>query len=217
MLRSNIIAHRGLWSTNSEKNTLLAFERALECGFGIETDIRDCAGEIVISHDLPGSTSSALYLKNLFELKLFPIVESRLALNIKSCGLASSLSTLLKSVGVNRAHIYTFDMSVPDMPSYSEVNLDIYSRVSDQEISPAFQNLVSGIWLDNFSGNYDQAKVANDLINCGLRITLVSPELHGRDHRNVWDQVLGYGLHERFNFEICTDFPHKAADTFSGT
>jgi glycerophosphoryl diester phosphodiesterase len=48
-----IIAHRGMWFNKHEQNTLVAFERALENGFGIETDFRDFNGSLVISHDLP--------------------------------------------------------------------------------------------------------------------------------------------------------------------
>lgn len=47
-----IIAHRGLWKHPAERNTLTAFENAFKTGFGIETDIRDCLGKIVISHGL---------------------------------------------------------------------------------------------------------------------------------------------------------------------
>ena len=35
-----IIAHRGYWLIDDEKNTELAFERALRANFGIETDLR---------------------------------------------------------------------------------------------------------------------------------------------------------------------------------
>ena len=48
-----ILAHRGLWTIENEKNTIEALRNALEEGFGIETDIRDCCGEIVISHNPP--------------------------------------------------------------------------------------------------------------------------------------------------------------------
>ena len=47
-----IIAHRGYWLEQSEKNTLVAFERAIKCGYGFETDYRDYCGKIVIAHDV---------------------------------------------------------------------------------------------------------------------------------------------------------------------
>lgn len=59
-----IIAHRGMWFQQDEKNTFPAFERALQNGFGIETDFRDCNGELVISHD-PAS-QNAIKAKDFF-------------------------------------------------------------------------------------------------------------------------------------------------------
>src|ERR1041385_640435 len=64
----NIISHRGYWTAPAEKNQEVAFRRALGLGFGIETDIRDLAGDLVISHDpapagaMPYSRFMALYL-----------------------------------------------------------------------------------------------------------------------------------------------------------
>mgnify|MGYP006075220631 CR=1 FL=1 len=40
-----------------EKNMVVAFQRSLELGFGIETDLRDYNGEIVISHDIADKNS----------------------------------------------------------------------------------------------------------------------------------------------------------------
>ena len=48
-----ILAHRGYWLKEEEKNTEIAFERAFDNGFGVETDLRDLKGEIVISHNMP--------------------------------------------------------------------------------------------------------------------------------------------------------------------
>ncbi|MDR1148515.1 MAG: hypothetical protein LBK66_07780 [Spirochaetaceae bacterium] len=64
----NIIGHRGFWITESEQNTEAAFRRALENGFGIETDFRDCGGNLVISHDpaLGGSLPVKLTADDFF-------------------------------------------------------------------------------------------------------------------------------------------------------
>jgi hypothetical protein len=48
-----IISHRGAWLEASEKNTEIAFRRSFDRGFGVETDVRDCAGELVIAHEMP--------------------------------------------------------------------------------------------------------------------------------------------------------------------
>ena len=53
MKKSNILAHRGLWFCEEEKNSSNALFKALDLGFGIETDVRDLCGELIISHDPP--------------------------------------------------------------------------------------------------------------------------------------------------------------------
>ena len=51
--KSQIIAHRGYWCCEKEQNSERAFRKALSGGYGIETDVRDLNGEIVISHAPP--------------------------------------------------------------------------------------------------------------------------------------------------------------------
>ena len=46
-----LLAHRGFWRTPAEKNAEAAFRRAFDAGYGIETDVRDRLGELVVSHD----------------------------------------------------------------------------------------------------------------------------------------------------------------------
>ena len=62
-IRSRIMCHRGYWSGELgiaplQKNSWEAFERAIDFGFGIETDLRDYAGSVVISHDVPTEQNS---------------------------------------------------------------------------------------------------------------------------------------------------------------
>ena len=46
-----IISHRGI-GFRKEQNTLGAFAECFKSGFGIETDIRDYNGKLVVSHDI---------------------------------------------------------------------------------------------------------------------------------------------------------------------
>ena len=63
-----IIAHRGYWLEQSEKNTLIAFERAMKYGYGFETDYRDYCGKIVIAHDVPeGKEPTAEEIFSLYQ------------------------------------------------------------------------------------------------------------------------------------------------------
>ena len=46
-----ILSHRGYWKEEKEKNTIDAVRKAFDHGFGIESDIRDLDGKLVISHN----------------------------------------------------------------------------------------------------------------------------------------------------------------------
>ena len=84
-----IISHRGIWDNSNQMNTLDSFEKSFQLGFGIETDLRDLGGEIVISHDIP--KNDAPTLEAFFEMYKDFQNEPRLALNIKADGLAKRL------------------------------------------------------------------------------------------------------------------------------
>ena len=47
-----ILAHRGYWNENIERNSPKALRMALEMGYGFESDVRDCAERMVISHNM---------------------------------------------------------------------------------------------------------------------------------------------------------------------
>src|SRR3954454_21586906 len=103
------LAHRGYCRDTSADNSLSALRAALEAGWGLETDIRDSNCEIVIAHD-PASTD-CLRLKELFEAYDELGSTACLALNIKSCGLANRLVSLLAQFRIT--NYFVFDMSLP--------------------------------------------------------------------------------------------------------
>ena len=87
-----ILAHRGYWKKEDEKNTKAAFERAFDNGFGIETDLRDIKGTIVISHNMPkGDEMTFEELLQLSDGRNLP-----LALNIKADGQAEEIKKVIK-------------------------------------------------------------------------------------------------------------------------
>ena len=80
-----ILSHRGFWLEPAEKNTMAAFRRSFELGFGTETDIRDSAGKLVISHDIPAGSEPTLV--DVLDLMRATGCTGPLALNIKADGL----------------------------------------------------------------------------------------------------------------------------------
>jgi glycerophosphoryl diester phosphodiesterase len=200
-----------------EKNSMVAFERALSEGFSIETDFRDRSGQLVVSHDPPGAGN--VILADTF-LSLFAEKARNgayLAANIKADGLQDMLEKALKRAGMSLGCGYVFDMSIPDALGYLNRNLPVFSRQSDFEVEPALADRAAGIWVDNFSGAYPQIDQALSCLQKGYRVVFVSPELHCRPHEQVWDEIHTKGLHLYPKFSICTDFPSNALHHFSET
>lgn len=205
-----IVAHRGFWKKASEKNTEASFRRAFELGFGVETDIRDHQGVLVISHDIPskGCMTFEYFLNIYIEYKN----NSVLALNIKSDGLHEKIEFSLKKFDVH--NYFVFDMSVPDMLGYHSRQINVFSRVSELEYSKKLNLASRGIWLDQFYGNWYTEEYLIDLIKEHNAACVVSPELHSRDYLSCWNMLSKIDKDISGKILLCTDFPDKAKEFF---
>lgn len=212
MKRSNILAHRGLWRCEKDKNSLSALERALDNGFGVETDFRDMCGQLVISHDPP--IGDVLLAETFFQSYSLCGVNHPIALNIKSDGLCQHISDTISSFNIPLGSVFAFDMSIPDSLAYLNSGVPTYARISEYEPLPDNLEKFSGIWIDNFTSNFNQVAAAKKIIVAGKRACLVSSELHRREFRTLWKQIYDAKLHENPLFEICTDLPLEAFQTF---
>jgi glycerophosphoryl diester phosphodiesterase len=207
--RGNILAHRGLWTDPADKNSRDALVAALDLGFGVETDFRDSEGMLWISHDPvigDGAVRAARFLEDCVGANL----NGRLALNIKADGLQYMISDAIEAARVPVERLFAFDMSVPDALGYIRRGFPVYSRASEYESDQSFADVAQGVWVDNFTGRFPQVQKALELLECGHRVAIVSPELHGRPHEALWQEILGSGLHLHPDFELCTDFPNEA-------
>ncbi|AVB24221.1 phosphodiesterase [Pseudomonas syringae] len=202
-----IISHRGYWLQKPERNLPEAFHRSFDLGFGTETDVRDVAGQLVISHDMPAG--GELTLNGLLDIMAGRNLP--LAINVKADGLAQALAATFARYG--HTNWFAFDMAVPDMHSYLNANLITYTRLSDVEPSPAWLEQAAGVWLDGFEGEWFSNQVIDDLLSLGKRICVVSPELHGRGHGALWQQL--FELRSQDRLMLCTDFPADAATFFT--
>lgn len=208
----NFIAHRGLWEIPEQKNTAGAFIKALQLGFGIETDVRDYRGELVISHDIP-SDESIKFSEFLAIVKTHH-KQSLLAINVKSDGLQDKF----EGSAIEEFNHFYFDMSVPDALIYSKLGMEFYTRYSDIEPSPSLFLESKGIWLDNFSSNTFDMEAAQGFLTAGKRVALVSPELHGYCYKEYWSDVKEYIAKNReyLDFiDLCTDYPLQAQEFFN--
>ncbi|WP_410211950.1 phosphodiesterase [Aquirhabdus sp.] len=202
-----VLSHRGYWLEPSEKNKTIAFTRSFDLMFGTETDVRDCGGKLVISHDMPSGQEMSL----TDFLALVGQNDLPLALNIKADGLVHALKEIMQSANIS--NWFVFDMSIPDMRSYMQANVPVFVRMSDVEREPAWLDQVQGIWLDNFSDKpWYEAGFIENLLNSGKRVCIVSPELHGQSIEPLWNLLLPISQYP--NLMICTDYPERARQYF---
>lgn len=206
---ATILCHRGMWTTPHERNSPAAIAAGFEHGFGVETDVRDCRGELLVSHDPPSGD----------EAPLLRLLETRhpsagpVALNVKADGLQAPIAAALVAAG--DPEYFVFDMSIPDMLGYRRAGLRYFTRQSEYEPVPALYAEAAGVWLDCFeTAWFDRALIAGHL-DSGKQVCIVSPELHGRDQAPVWEQWRTWDVLGSPDVLVCTDLPVRAEEAFA--
>lgn len=205
-----ILSHRGYWRSAAEKNGMVAFERSFRLGFGTETDLRDKLQLLVISHDPPAAdalgTDDVLALHRRIDASL------PLALNVKADGLQDLVVAALERHDVRSA--FLFDMSVPDMLHWCRRGVPVFTRHSDVEPHPVLYDRAAGVWLDAFASDWWGPDVIRRHVDAGKRVCIVSPELHRREHRRVWESLRTADLLANDDVMLCTDHPEEATEAF---
>lgn len=201
--------------TPGEKNCAGAFERALSSGFGIETDLRDCNGVLVVSHDMPKTTAdknSQMLFDTFLELYCSYPTRPTLALNIKADGLSEPIQAAIDRFGID--NYFVFDMSVPDTLSYLKAGMTTFTRRSEFETGSSLDLRSHGLWLDAFEAPYVTAATIKAGLATGRPVAIVSPELHKKPHLEAWriwlDICHNLSDEEKGRIMLCTDFPGEA-------
>lgn len=205
-----ILAHRGYWKFAEEKNHLDALARAFERGWGVETDIRDYRGDLVISHDPANGKSQKFEALLAMHGKLAE--KPLLALNIKADGLLPLLMDALQRFGIQPKNYFLFDASLPEQFIYIKRGCRIFTRSSEFEPLPAFMERSEGVWLDQFTDCDHIMTAIEPLLATGKIVSVVSPELHGRGHEALWEYLLSKKGSD--NLCLCTDKPDIAEEYF---
>jgi len=204
-----VISHRGYWVMPDEKNELVAFDRSFSLGFGTETDVRDHNGKLVICHDLPKGSPMQFgdYLASLARNAQRPLTQ---AINIKADGLAEPLAKAMRGV---KHPWFVFDMSIPDTLMQLKAGNPVFVRMSEYEpYQPAFEGKARGVWLDGFHARWFTVDTISQLLDKGLEVCVVSPELHKRDDYAAFWKALK-PLKNRDGLILCSDLPEDAAAT----
>jgi glycerophosphoryl diester phosphodiesterase len=203
------LAHRGHWLHPEDRNSPAALARAVGAGYGLETDIRDHDGALVVAHD-PARGEGLLTLDALLDLFVASGAPGALALNIKADGLQAGVTEAVERRGINNA--FVFDMSLPDTLGYLRRGARFFSRQSEYEPAPLLYEEASGVWIDCFERDWITPDVVEGHLAAGKQVALVSPELHGRPHGAAWSAWRP--LAGREGVLLCTDFPDEARAFF---
>jgi hypothetical protein len=212
----HIVAHRGLWETKGEQNSLKSLKAALDRGFGIETDFRDVAGRLVVSHDMP--TLDAACLESvLCHASRGGWNGPRLLLDVKADGMALKVSEMIRFYHLTE-RAFCFDMSTPQIFAYRDAQVPFLARYSEFELTPVLSEEAAGIWVDSFLGQFLAPSWLLEWLTHGKFVCYVSPELHGRSEKEFWAVLKSFeemagGLPGCL--ALCTDYPERAAEYFS--
>lgn len=196
MDKKQIFAHRGIWHDSVRPNSRQAIEIAIGRGFSLETDFRVHDNKLVIAHD-PND--------DRFEVDLRQTLSTSIAINIKEDGLIPYFSNFTQEI--EESGSFFFDGSIPEMYKFHKSALPHALRLSEYEQELPWKSPV--IWLDSFDSDWwIQSERVFELLATS-KIVVVSPELHKRDHRQVWDLVLEVMAQGQENLAICTDYPEE--------
>ncbi len=204
-----ILAHRGAWNTPKEKNSIEAIEKAFACGWGVETDVRDYKGELVISHDIATDWSPKFMdMLNRYKAGKHPPF---LAINVKADGIQELLMKELNAVNIKNFGV--FDMSIPEQVVYRRMGIPFFARQSEIEVSPVMYEDAYGIWMDEWEQGWITADIINGHLARGKIVGVISPEIHGHDNQRLWDELRKV---KSDRLMLCTDIPGKAEQVFYG-
>ena len=207
-----ILSHRGFWDSPIEKNSKGALAKSFQNNFGVETDIRDYGGKLVVSHDIPNNSS--VLLSELFSVYQENNSLVQIALNIKADGLSFELKKLLEQYSIS--NYFCFDMSIPETINYLRNDLLFFTRQSEIEREPVLYDKAAGVWIDGFYSDWVSYEVILEHVHKGKKVCLVSPELHKRAYKEEWTKYKEWLSLSDINFMMCTDYPALAWEYFNG-
>jgi hypothetical protein len=174
---------------------------------GVEVDIRSNNSGLYLAHD-PFCDGESLgeYLSN-FKHRL-------IVLNVKEEGLEEKCLELLRETGV--PDYFFLDQSMPFLIRRGLQGIkDGACRISEYESMATVQNLrefCEWVWVDSFhSPGLDLEKIS-DLKEMGLKVCLVSPELHGSNRNQELVDLIHLVQESDIPIDaVCTKFPEAWA------
>jgi len=155
-------------------NTLQELQSLPE-NIGIELDVRDSGGHLLVTHDPFVRLEDSILLKEFLQYvgKRFLIV------NIKSEGIECAVLSLLQQFSIQ--DFFLLDCSFPmivKLAKKGEKRIAVrYSEYESLETVLSLEGKISWIWVDCFTRFVLDKKVEEQLHDVGFKLCIVSPEL----------------------------------------
>lgn len=142
---------------------------------GIEFDVRDSGNKIIVTHDpFTDGQEFEEFISNLH--KRFLII------NVKSEGFEINILEILKKYSFE--DFFFLDCSFPAIIKLSHIGEKRialrFSEFESIENISLMANKIQWVWVDCFTKFSLTKDISNYIHSLGLRICIVSPELHGR-------------------------------------
>lgn len=221
-----ILAHRANLEGPNPKleNSLAATQRALELGFGIETDLRrDADRQFYISHDLqPRTSENDFYLFS----ELFHRFSDRvIAMNVKELGYEKDLVGLQASGAMGRHSFYfDFELLEPTTPGLTQKmmqalsddgSIGMASRLSDrnESLEQCLSIPANIVWADEFDSLWLTREHIEAAHAANRQVYAISPEIHGfkkAEQLRRWQEFKDWGVDG-----LCTDNSLEAQAFFT--
>ena len=221
-----ILAHRANLNgpQPGRDNRLEDTSRALELGFGLETDLRrDPNGRFYISHDPKPSAEGRDFNAFAEVFRRYP--DRTLAVNAKELGYEQELVELVYSGALGqKAFFFDFELLEPSTPGGAQrkikslpggASVALASRLSDRGELLAQCLSIPGevVWADEFDSFWLGPQEIEAAKHAGRKIYAISPELHGfpvKTMRQRWTDFKNWGVDG-----VCTDYALAAGEFFN--
>ena len=220
-----ILAHRAnLNGPNPPtENSVDATRRALELGFGIETDLRrDEDGSFYIAHDLQPKKAANDFKQFAALFRRFP--DRVIAMNVKELGYEPALIALHHSGDMgDHSFYFDFELLEPASPGRTQQlittlpdgdRVTMASRLSDrgESLQQCLSIPAKVVWADEFDSLWLRREDVDAVRKAGRLLYAISPELHGfneSQRMTRWQQFKDWGIDG-----LCTDYALSAREFF---
>ena len=210
--KTRYIAHRGLFNNKKDapENTILAFMRAVEAGYGIELDVQICKDkQIVVAHDYSlkricgvDKEIKDLTYQELSQYKIFNSNE-KIPLLSKTLSAINGKVPLIVEIKTELSHEEVCVLTAEALSTYSGVySIESFSPFAVGWLKRNHPEIIRGQLADNFMVNkYSNSSIENWMLTNMIYNVKNKPDYIAYNHEFgdkkclwFWKKILGCSL-----------------------